>query len=375
MKIARVSCWVLKVPFRYPLFEEDSTMVGTFVEIETDDGTMGHALSAYSMPYSIRDFINREVGPAIVGMEPLDIEAVRFHMYWSLAGKFSTGAYACAASLIDVALWDIKGKVTGQPVWRLLGGARQMVPVYVTFGLPSYSTEQLIEVANLLISRGLSSLKLAVSAPKPQGDEMLGEATDDLVKHDAARVRALREELGPDVELMMDANKNSTMHQAIRLAKLIEPYDLVWFEDPVLKADPRIMAQVRKSTNVPIAAGSTGTFDLTFLKEYLLHEAVDYLQPNVRDIGGFTGGLKAAALAESFNIPIQMGGNWPHMNMHLHAGVPNGGRVEFHWQGWQIGVMLFDGAPEPANNVVTLPDRPGLGYTPKEGIVQEYAVD
>jgi L-alanine-DL-glutamate epimerase-like enolase superfamily enzyme len=173
----------------------------------------------------------------------------------------------------------------------------------------------------------------------------------------------------------MDGNKNMTVHQAVWLAKLVEPYGLTWFEDPVINANPRLMAEVRHQTTIPIAAGSSGTTDMNALREFLLHNSVDYLQPNVRDIGGFTAGLKAAGMAQAFNIPISMGGNWPHMNMHLQAGVPHGGQVEFHWQGWQVGVMLFDGAPDPVNNTVTLSDRPGLGYTPKEGIVQEYAID
>lgn len=375
MKIARVSCWVLRVPFHYPLLDDARNALVNFVEVETDDGILGHALAGFPMRYGIREFINREVAPAVIGMDAQNIEAVRERMYWSLSSKYFAGAYACAASLIDVALWDIKGKSVGWPIWKLLGGARQTVPAYVTFGLPEYTTEQLIEVAQTLTSQGHTSLKMVVGSQSGSYEELFGAVTDALVEHDARRVQALREAVGPNVELMIDANKNTTYPQALRLAKLVEPYNLTWFEDPVLKADPRLMARLRSQTTVPIAAGSTGTADLSYLREYLLHEAVDYLQPNVRDIGGFTGGLKAAGLAQAFNISIQMGGNWPHMNMHLHAGVSNGGRVEFHWQGWQIGVMLFDGVPEPHNGFVTVPDRPGLGYTPKDGIVDEYAVE
>jgi len=89
----------------------------------------------------------------------------------------------------------------------------------------------------------------------------------------------------------------------------------------------------------------------------------------VRDIGGFTGGLRAAGLAQAFNISLEMGGNYPHLNMHLHAGVPNGGRVEFHLGGWRVGEALMDGAPPPVKGWVTLPQAPGLGFTPKPGIL------
>jgi L-rhamnonate dehydratase len=373
MKITRVSSALLSVPFKYPLLDEESKASVVFVEVETDEGLKGHATAGYPMASAVCEFINSEVNSAIVGRDPRDTEAVRKYMFWALAKKYFAGAYACASSLIDVALWDIKGKAAGMPVWRLLGGTRQTVPAYITFGLPRYSTEQLIEVALSLKEKGHTSLKMVVASPSERFDELYGEATDDLVNHDAARIHALRDALGDDAEIMIDANKNSTFPQALRLANLVESANLTWYEDPVLQADPKLMRQLRLQTSVPIAGGSTGTADLFHLREYLIQDAVDYLQPNVRDIGGFSGGLKAAGLAQAFNVSIQMGGNWPHMNAHLHAGVPNGGRVEFHWMGWQMGSILYDGAPDPEGNWVTLPDRPGLGYTPKEGIVEEFA--
>ena len=119
---------------------------------------------------------------------------------------------------------------------------------------------------------------------------------------------------------------------------LLAAFAAFWDDDRV------VMARLRAQTTIPIAAGSTATSDLVYLREYLLREAVDYLQPNVRDIGGYTQGLKAAGIAQAFNVPLAMGGNYPHLNMHLHAGVPNGGRVEFHWQGWKCVEALFDNA-------------------------------
>lgn len=374
MKIRKVTCWLLRIPFTFPLVKETQHALGNFVEIETDDGLKGHALVVYPMKYGIREFINREAAPVIEGMDPLRPEEIRNRLFWATARKYFQGAWNCAASLIDIALWDIKGKATGQPIWKLLGGAHSRVPAYITFGLPRYSIEELIEVARMLIKDGQTSLKMVVAAGSHQYDEILGQPSDADILVDAERVRALREAVGPKIELMMDANKGATFPQALRLAKLCEPYNLAWFEDPVPQGDPRLMAQLRARTTIPIAAGSTATSDLVYLREYLIHEAVDYLQPNVRDIGGYTQGIKAAAIAQAFNVPIVMGGNWPHLNMHLQAAVPNGGRVEYHWQGWKIVESLFDGAPPPVNGYVTLPETPGLGFTPKAGIL-DLAVD
>jgi L-alanine-DL-glutamate epimerase-like enolase superfamily enzyme len=369
MKIARTTAHTLRVPFQFPLIKETQHALVTFVEIESDDGLKGHAFSAYPLRFSISDFINREAGPAIAGMDPLRPEAVRTTLYWKLSNKHYMGTWSCAASMIDVALWDIRGKSVKLPIWKLMGGAREKCPIYITWGLPRYSREELVEAAKLMIAEGHTQLKMAIAAGRDPAAHMYGEPTDDDILEDAARIRHVRNALGDKVTLMIDANKNAKLPQAIRLAKLVEDCRLAWFEDPVLKADPRLMAKLRRETTIPIAAGSSGTYDLAYLREYFVNEAIDIAQPNVRDIGGFTGGLYAAGLAQAFNIQLEMGGNYPHLNMHLHAGVPNGGRVEFHLGGWRIGEALFDGMPKPVKGWVTLTDAPGLGFTPKSGIL------
>ena len=369
MKIARTTAHVLRVPFKFPLINETQHVFVAYVEIETDDGLKGIAFSSYPMRFAIKDFINREVREEIAGMDPLRPEAVRTAIYWKLSNKVFMGMWSLAASLVDIALWDIRGKALKQPIWKLLGGAREKCPIYITFGLPRYSRQELVEVAKQLIAEGHTQLKLAVAAGANPAEGMFGQPGDDDIAEDAARVRHLRESLGDGVTLMMDANKNAKLTQAVRLAKLCEPYNLAWFEDPLWQADPRLMAQLRRQTSIPIAAGSTGTSDISYLREYLVNESIDIAQPNVRDIGGFTGGLRAAGLAQAFNISLEMGGNYPHLNMHLHAGVPNGGRVEFHLGGWRVGEALCDGVPPPVKGWVMLPQTPGLGFTPKAGIL------
>lgn len=374
MKIAKVTCHLLRLPYTYPLMKESSALVD-FVEVETDDGLKGHAMSGYPMRSAIKEFINTDVAPALLGLDPMRTEEVREKMFWQLSSKYVAGTWSCAASLIDIALWDIKGKFLNQPVWKLLGGARDRCPAYITFGLGTYSREQLVEVAKTLIADGQDKLKMVVGATSNPIDDIFGKPSDQDIVEDGERVRIVREAIGPKVELMVDANKNCTYVQALRLAKLMEPYNVTWFEDPVFLADARAMAQLRKQTTVPLAAGSTGTSDLIHFREYIIQEAVDYAQPNVRDIGGYTGGVRAAAIAQAFGVPLAQGGNWPHINMHLHAAVPNGGRVEFHWQGWKIIDTYCDGAPQPVKGWVTLPEQPGLGFTPKDGLVRDYAVD
>lgn len=373
MKIAKVTCWVLEIPFQFPM-RKPTKVRTTFLEIETDDGLKGHALSTTPMRWGIREYVNREAAPEMIGMDPMCTEAIRRKLYWTTAVKYFMGAWNCAMSMIDIALWDIRGKATGQPIWKLLGGANPELPAYVTFGPPWYELDELVEMAKKLVGEGHTALKMVVGANGQGHDVVQEEPTEQSIRRDAHRVRTIRETIGPDIGLMVDANKSMSPAYALYLAKEFEPLNLTWFEDPVLNGDPRLTAELRRKTTVPIAAGSTGTSDLQYFREYLLLDAVDYIQPNVRDIGGYTQGIKAAALAKAFNIPMSMGGNYPHINMHLHGGVPNGGRIEFHLQGWSIANTLFDGCPGTADGKVVLPEAPGLGFTPKDGFL-DLAVD
>ena len=373
MKISRLRCSVLRVPFHFPLVDGEQHSLANFLEVETVDGLVGYAMSTYPMKFGISPFINGEVAPVVVGMDASRPEEVRNRVFWSTARKYYMGAWNCAMSLLDIALWDLKGKAAQQPVWKLLGGAHSHLPAYVTYGLPRYSIDELITFGRQLVGEGHKSLKMVVAAGRHEYDELLGQPDDASIEEDARRVGAVRDALGPGIDLMIDANKGANFAQALRLAKLCEPFKLVWYEDPVVQGDPRLMAKLRSKVDIPIAAGSTATSDLVYLREYLIQEAVDYLQPNVRDIGGFTQGIKAAGMAQAFNVPIAMGGNFPHLNMHLQAGAPNGTWVEYHWGGWMITQAVFDGCANPVDGRVELPLSPGLGLSPKAG-VEELAV-
>src|SRR3970040_2621110 len=169
MKIAKTTAHTLRVPYQFPLIKEPHHALVSVVEIETDEGLKGHAFSPYPLRFSISDFITREAGPTIAGMDPLRAEAVRTTLYWKLSNKHYMGTWSCAASLIDIALWDIKGKALKQPIWKLMGGAREKCPIYITWGLPRYSREELVEAAKLMIAEGHTQLKMAIAAGRDPG--------------------------------------------------------------------------------------------------------------------------------------------------------------------------------------------------------------
>ena len=145
MKIAKTTAHTLRVPYQFPLIKETQYALTTFVEIETDDGLKGNAFSVYPQRYSVADLINREVAPVIAGMDPTRPEQVRNTLFWKIANKHFMGIWSMAASMVDVALWDIRGKALKQPIWKLMGGAREKCPIYITWGLPVYSREELVE--------------------------------------------------------------------------------------------------------------------------------------------------------------------------------------------------------------------------------------
>jgi len=262
-------------------------------------------------------------------------------------------------SAIDIALWDIKGKHYREPVWRLLGGAQNPVQAYVTFGLKQYEKDQLVEVAKQLVERGETRLKMVV-AVDPENPKL-----------DAERVRAVREAVGDQAELMIDANYLFSFNRALELCKLVEPYGITWFEEPVYQNDAKLLADLRRHTDIPLAAGQNEGHRFRH-RELIVNHAVDIAQPNVCSVGGYTEAVKVAALAQAFNLPIANGGGWPHHNMHLQAAMANGWRVEFHFEMWGVGDKIYHEPAAPDHGWVTLPETPGLGLEPRADILKGY---
>jgi L-alanine-DL-glutamate epimerase-like enolase superfamily enzyme len=372
MKIARVTAIPLNVPLHITRVGVDrkTSLASCYVEVETDDGIVGHGLSGITEEDVIAQIVNHVAGPAIVGDDPLAHERVWEKLYWLLMPRGQTGYAAHALAAIDVALWDIKGKAFGQPVWRLLGGARQRVPVYATFGFGFFDREQLAAAARLWVSQGFRRLKMTV------GNEALrrrdGRPLADVIREDAARVEAVREAVGPDVELFIDANCNLDLHHATRLVEMIKPCNISFFEEPLTQNDALQMAQLRRATGIALACGQNEGLLFRF-RDLLLREAIDYAQPNVVISGGYTQCLKIAGLAAAFNVPVANGGAWGFHNMHLQAGVANGSLVEHHYLAVELCRQIYRDLPDPADGHFTLTDAPGLGFEPNHDAIREIA--
>lgn len=366
MKITRVEAHHLdNIPIQPPPFRKlPNVEEALMVEVETDGGIVGWAMGGYAHPIMV-DFINHHLAPVLIGEDPLLTERVAIKIQKSFIERHLGRVLTSAASTIDIALWDIKGKALGQPVYKLLGGARDKVPVYITHGAaygnaPVYAVEELAAEAQHLVKLGNLHLKNTV------GRQAVPDPDDDYI-----RMKAMRDAIGPKIKLAMDGNCRMTISQSLRLCRLCEELDIAFLEEPMLDNDPALMAELRRQTTIPIAAAENHRYSA---RELLTVGAIDILQPNVNNDGGYTGGLRIAAMARYFNRPISHGnGSGPH-NIALQAGAANGALVEYHFHKWMAYTAIFKHVPQPEAGYLHLTQEPGLGLDPKPGLIAEYKV-
>jgi L-rhamnonate dehydratase len=373
VKIVRVAATPLNVPVRVRLLglDKPTSLSVCLAEVETDTGLVGHGMTAITEEEVVAAAIDQVAAPALLGEDPLAHERLWDRLYWLLSPRAQTGYASHVIAALDVALWDIKGQHLKQPVWRLLGGARDRVPVYTTFGFGFFDRDQLAAAARHWVAQGHRRLKMVVGHHALQRRDEPRPIAEVIVE-DAARVRAVREAVGPGVQLYVDANCSLDPYHALRLARSIADFDIAFFEEPITHNDVRLMADLRRQAGIPIAAGQNEGLAFRF-RDMLLAQAVDVIQPNVAIGGGYTQCAKIAGMAAAFNVPIANGGAWPHHNMHLHAGLANGGLVEWHYVAVLCCTEIFDGLAEPVDGFLELPSAPGLGFAPRPDAVRELA--
>jgi L-rhamnonate dehydratase len=373
MSIQSVNAKCYRVPVELPLGGGTLTRPVVLVTVTTADGLEGFGLTSGTpdLVTATAEFVNTDLADFAIGADPITTDSMWDKLRQRFNNRNLTGVWSAGVSAFDIALWDIKGQSLGQPVYRLLGGHSSRVDTYVTFGIAQYSTAELIEVGRSLVDDGHSALKIVVGGFS-EDDYIASEkpvirSGFDQVRHDAARVWALREALGPDVDIIIDGNFSLDIHQAKALCKSIEDAGILWFEEPVRGNDARLLRELRSNTSVPIGAGQNIGHHWAHL-DLMYAGAVDLVMPNVCYVGGFSSALKVAHTAESFNLPLAHGGGWPHHNMHLHAAVPNGGMLELHWSFWKSSETLFEGGPSVDGSGLVLSDAPGLGIRPRQEI-------
>jgi L-rhamnonate dehydratase len=361
VKIARVEASLHRVPVAVPLLP--SRPVGVVVvRVEADDGRLGYGVAGGGFQPALVDVVNREIGPFLLGRDPLLADALAAALEQRFNARGMTGVVSCALSGVDIALWDLRGKALRQPTWRLLGGFADAVPAYITFGLPEYDLDQLQEAARLATSGGYDRLKMVV-----------GQSSSGGLTMDVESVTRVREAVGSRVRLMIDANEGLDLRSALELARAVEPLEVAWFEEPVHGNDPGLLAELRRRTSIPIAAGQFEGHRFR-LRDLMLASAVDIIQTNVLYVGGYTEALKVAHFADMLRLPIANGGGWAHHNAALMAAVRNGHGVEMHaWQ-WTLAETLYTNPPVASAGRLQLSEEPGLGMEPREDVLRDTQV-
>lgn len=356
MKIVSVEAESYLIPVELPRFAEPEISDCVVCTIQTDEGITGIGATHRANRFACRESIRRDLGPFIIGKDPFSTERLWDDLFWKFNQRRMTGVWTAAMSALDIALWDIKGKALGLPVYKLLGDYSGDVTTYCTFGMLEYSREELAEIAAELVQSGWDKLKMKVCIENSRN-----------IPEDAARVKAVREAVGEDVEIMMDANHLFDLIQARELARLCEPFGVKWFEEPVQGNDIKDLLTLRASTSIPIAAGQQEGMRWRH-RDLIAGGAVDIAQPDVVFVGGYTEGLKVAHLAQAYNVPVATHG-WPHLNMHLAGAIANSWRLEYHLGPANLAQKLFKNPPVPEKGILHIPDKPGLGLDlDEEGI-------
>lgn len=320
MRIVRVWARLFRIPVHREMHDairHFSKMDLAFVHIETDEGLVGFGFTYSIIPFGARQvcsLINDGMGELIHGMDPRNHEEI-WNRIWRHVDWVGRGGIAVlAVAAIDIAIWDLKCKAANLPLYRLLGGARKSVPVYNTDGgWLNHSIEQLVEETRKIVDDGFRGTKIKVGKEDPS--------------EDAERIAAVRQALGPDRTLMVDANERFTSAEAIRRAHMWEPSNLFWFEEPLPAEDILGHAALRAHTSIPIAVGES-LYNRFQFRDYIATGGASILQPDVCRCGGITEWLKIAHMAECQNMQIS-----PHFVMELHlplvAAIPNSLFVEY----------------------------------------------
>lgn len=286
-----------------------------FVDVTTSDGLHGRGYS-YTIGTggrAVLSMLRDHLLPLLIGEEADRIEAV-WHRLFASTRATTTGAItSLALAAVDTAMWDVACQRASLPLWRLAGGFRRDVPLYDTEGgWLHLSTEALVEGALASQRTGLNGVKVKVG--KPRGSE------------DLERLRAVRDAVGDDFDIMVDANQSMTSAEAIRRAHLWKDLDLGWIEEPLPADDIEGHARLTRSTSTPIAVGES-MYSIAQFREYLDRGAASIVQVDVARVGGITPWLKVAHMAEAYNVSV-----CPHFLMEIHvslvAAVPNGRYVE-----------------------------------------------
>ena len=348
MKIAVVETGHYRIPLPRVLTDSTHGEMAYFelvtVRLRGDSGEegIGYTYTVGKGGAAICSLIQSELAPALLGADPRRSEQLWAQMWWQLHYVGRGGIAAFAISAVDVAVWDLKARCAGEPLWRFLGGHSPQVKAYAGGVDLQMPIADLREQTQANLARGFRAIKMKV------GRDSLAE--------DVARVAAMRDLLGPGIPLMVDANMRWSAQQAIHASRALAEYDVYWLEEPTIPDDVEGHARIEREGTLPVATGEN-LHTLYESQKLIAAGGVSFPEPDVSNIGGVTGWLKVAHLAEAHNLAVTTHGVYD-LHVHLLAAVPNASYLEAHG----FGLERFIRHPMEFHDGVTLaPDRPGHG--------------
>ncbi len=314
------------------------------IQVTDADGVtgVGYTFTGGRNGHAIHATARHEFPDLVLGQDAECIEAIWEKVWWATHYGGKGGPTVLALSALDMALWDLKGKRTEQPLWRLLGGHDNKVSCYAGGIDLHLSAAELIAQSERNVERGFRAIKMKVGRDK--------------LSEDVEKLAAMRAHFGDGFPIMVDANMKWTVSEAIAAARAFEPHAPRWLEEPIIPDDLEGMARVAKEGGIPIACGENMRTIWEF-KHALTVGKVAFPEPDVTNCGGITPFLKIAHLAEAFNLPVTSHGAHD-VTVHLLAAVPNGTMLEAH------GFGLDDYVEHPMqieDGLAIAPDRPGHG--------------
>jgi L-alanine-DL-glutamate epimerase-like enolase superfamily enzyme len=314
------------------------------VRIRDRDGAegFGYTFTVGRNGAAIDATLRKEFAELLAGEEADDIARLWHRAWWALHYGGRGGAAVLALSAVDISLWDLKARRAGMPLWRLLGGFDPAVPCYAGGIDLQLDVDALLEQTERNLAKGFRAIKMKAGRPR--------------LSEDVTRVRAMREHLGDDFPLMIDANMKWGIDEAIRAARAFLPFEPLWLEEPISPDDPAGHARVLRDGGLPIAAGENLRSVWEF-RQLIAAGGVSYPEPDVTNCGGVTAFMKIAALAEAFNLPVTSHGAH-EVTVHLLAACQNRSWLEAHG----FGLERFVAEPLRLEAGKALaPNRPGHG--------------
>ena len=303
---------------------------------------LGYTYTLSGAARAIHSVMAEDIAPFLIGRDAERIEATWKALWWHLHYAGRGGLAMHAMSAVDIALWDLLGKRIGLPLWRLLGGADPGVKAYAGGIDLQFSLDALLAQTDRNLRNGFRAIKMKVGR--------------DLLREDVARVRAMRRHLGEDFPLMVDANMRWTVDEAIRAARALREFDLVWLEEPTIPEDFSGHARILAQGGVPVAAGEN-LHTLYDFQHMLAANGVSFIEPDVSNCGGITVWMKVARLAEARNLPVTSHGVHD-IHVHLLGAIPNASYLEVHG----FGLERFIAEPlAVVDGVATAGETPGHG--------------